>query len=202
MIKGGIEVTGRRGRRRRKLLDDLNERRGYSYLKEEALDRTMWRARFGRWFGTVVRQTAFSKWINKRIKLKMKRIEFGYGWGKVCEQTSTQDFFQTTSFRLVSYSTKDLCNYTLRFAVCFLRLTWADLIQISGEVSSKPQISFNVSILSDVLLSLELQTRAKWNKAIIINRSNAKTFLTNELSLVHTGTHSSHEIHGGNVSEY
>jgi hypothetical protein len=28
-IKGGIEVTGRRGRRRRKLLDDLKERRGY-----------------------------------------------------------------------------------------------------------------------------------------------------------------------------
>ena len=26
-IKGGIEVTGRRGRRRRKLLDDLKERR-------------------------------------------------------------------------------------------------------------------------------------------------------------------------------
>jgi hypothetical protein len=26
--KGGIEVTGRRGRRRRKLLDDLKERRG------------------------------------------------------------------------------------------------------------------------------------------------------------------------------
>ena len=42
--KGGIEVTGRQGRRRRKLLDDLKERRGYSRLKEEALDRTMWRA--------------------------------------------------------------------------------------------------------------------------------------------------------------
>jgi len=41
-IKGGIEVTGRRGRKRRKLLDDLKERRGYSQLKEEALDRTMW----------------------------------------------------------------------------------------------------------------------------------------------------------------
>jgi hypothetical protein len=38
-IKGGIEVTGRRGRRCRKLLDDLEERRGYSHLKEEALDR-------------------------------------------------------------------------------------------------------------------------------------------------------------------
>jgi hypothetical protein len=56
-VKGGIEVTGRRGRRRRKLLDELKERRGYSHLKEEALDRTMWRAGFGRGFGPVVRQT-------------------------------------------------------------------------------------------------------------------------------------------------
>jgi len=56
-IKGEIEVTERRGRRRRKLLDDLKERKGYSHLKEEALDRTMWRARFGGGFGPVVRQT-------------------------------------------------------------------------------------------------------------------------------------------------
>jgi hypothetical protein len=56
-IKGGIEVAGIRGRRRRKLLDDVKERRGYSHLKEEALDRAMWRARFGRGFGPVVRQT-------------------------------------------------------------------------------------------------------------------------------------------------
>jgi hypothetical protein len=56
-IQGGIEVTGRQGRRRRKLLDDLKERRGYAHLKEEALDCTMWRARFGRGFGPVVRQT-------------------------------------------------------------------------------------------------------------------------------------------------
>jgi len=56
-IKGGINVTVRRGRRRRKLVDDLKERRGYSNLKEKALDRTMWRARFGRGFGPVVRQT-------------------------------------------------------------------------------------------------------------------------------------------------
>jgi hypothetical protein len=52
-IQGGIEVTGRQGRRRRKLSNDFKERRGYSHLKEEALDRTMWRARFG----PVVRQT-------------------------------------------------------------------------------------------------------------------------------------------------
>jgi hypothetical protein len=56
-IKGGIEVTGRRGRRRRKLLDDLKERRGYSHLKGEAVYRTMWRVRFGRGFGPVVRST-------------------------------------------------------------------------------------------------------------------------------------------------
>jgi hypothetical protein len=52
-IKGGIEMTGRR----RNLLDGLKERRGYSHLKKEALDRTMWRARFGRGFGHV-RQTS------------------------------------------------------------------------------------------------------------------------------------------------
>ena len=48
-------------------MDDLKERRGYSHLKEEALDRTMWRARFGRDFGPVVRQT--TKWMNKYINI-------------------------------------------------------------------------------------------------------------------------------------
>jgi hypothetical protein len=57
-IQEGIEVTGIQGRRRRKLLDDLKERRGYCHLKEKSLDRTMWRAGFGRGFGPVVRQTA------------------------------------------------------------------------------------------------------------------------------------------------
>ena len=55
-IKGEIEVTRRRGRRRKKLLDDLKDRRGYYHLKEEALDHTVWRNRFGRGAGPVVRQ--------------------------------------------------------------------------------------------------------------------------------------------------
>jgi hypothetical protein len=42
-IKGQIEVTRRRGRRRKKLLDDLGDRRGYSHLKEQALDHIKWR---------------------------------------------------------------------------------------------------------------------------------------------------------------
>ena len=51
-------MTGRRGRRSRKLLDDLKERKGYSHLNEETLARTMCRAHFGRGYGPVVRQTA------------------------------------------------------------------------------------------------------------------------------------------------
>jgi len=51
-----MEVTRRRGRRRKKLLDDLKDTRGYSQLKEGALDSTMWRNRFGGGFGPVVRQ--------------------------------------------------------------------------------------------------------------------------------------------------
>ena len=53
-IKGQTEVTRRRGRMCKKLLDDLKDRRGYFQLKEEALVRTMWRNRFGRDFGPVV----------------------------------------------------------------------------------------------------------------------------------------------------
>ena len=53
-IKGQTEVTRRRARRRKKLLDDLKDRRGYRQLKEEAVDRTVWRNCFGRGFGPVV----------------------------------------------------------------------------------------------------------------------------------------------------
>jgi len=38
-IKGGIEVTGRRGRRSRKLLGDLKERRGYSRIVSHTVGR-------------------------------------------------------------------------------------------------------------------------------------------------------------------
>jgi hypothetical protein len=62
-------VKGRRGRGRRKLLDDLKDRRGYSHLKEEALDRTMWRAGFGRGFGPVMRLTA--KRTNSKSKVRL-----------------------------------------------------------------------------------------------------------------------------------
>ena len=61
-VKGEMEVARRRGRRRKKLLDDLKDRRGYSHLKEEALDRTVWRHHFGRGVGPVVRQN--TEWMD------------------------------------------------------------------------------------------------------------------------------------------
>jgi hypothetical protein len=55
-IKEEMEVTRRRGGRSRKLLDDLKDRRGYSHLKEDALDLTVWRNRVGGGFEPLVRQ--------------------------------------------------------------------------------------------------------------------------------------------------
>jgi hypothetical protein len=42
-MKWQVEVRRRRGRRRKKLLDDLWDRRGYFHMKEKALDRLKWR---------------------------------------------------------------------------------------------------------------------------------------------------------------
>ena len=53
-----IEVTERRGRRRKELMDGLKEMRKYDKLKEEALDRTVWRIGFGRVYGPVVGQSS------------------------------------------------------------------------------------------------------------------------------------------------
>jgi hypothetical protein len=56
-LDGRIPMTGRRGRRRKQLLDDLKEKKRCWILEEEALGRTAWRTRFGRGYRPVVRQT-------------------------------------------------------------------------------------------------------------------------------------------------
>ena len=66
-------MTRRRGRRDRKLLADLKDRRVYSHLKEESLDRTMWRNRFGGGFGPVVRQN--NEGINETLISRVCGIE-------------------------------------------------------------------------------------------------------------------------------
>jgi hypothetical protein len=52
-----IGETGRRERRRKELLDDLKERKGYWKWEEEPLDLTMWRNCFVRYYGHVVSQS-------------------------------------------------------------------------------------------------------------------------------------------------
>jgi hypothetical protein len=66
-IEGRIGVTKIRERRCKQLMDELKEQRGYYKLKEEALDRTLWRTCFGRGYGPVVRQTAKSVLPNLQI---------------------------------------------------------------------------------------------------------------------------------------
>ena len=57
-------MLGRRGRRCKQLLDDFKWERGYGKLKEETLDRTVWRTEFGRGSGPVVRPTAERWWTH------------------------------------------------------------------------------------------------------------------------------------------
>jgi len=52
-----MEMTERRGRRCKQLLDDLKEKRSYSKLKEEAPDCTLWRILFVNGYWPVVRET-------------------------------------------------------------------------------------------------------------------------------------------------
>ena len=59
--QGSLEVTGTRGRRRKHLLDDLKEKKGYWKFKAEALYRALWRTRFGEGYRSFVRQ--LTEWM-------------------------------------------------------------------------------------------------------------------------------------------
>jgi hypothetical protein len=61
-IERKLEVTGRLGRGLKQLLDDLKETGGYCKLREEALDRTLWRTGFGKLCGLVVRNVMNWLW--------------------------------------------------------------------------------------------------------------------------------------------
>jgi len=98
-------VTRRRGRRCKKLLDDLKDRREYSHLKEEALDRTMWRNRFGGGFGPVIREnTELMKKYIYIYELSAVGTETAYGldvqgiksrWGRNFPNLSRTDLKST-----------------------------------------------------------------------------------------------------------
>ena len=60
-IEERVEVAGRRGRRRKQLVDGLMENRGYWKSKEEALNSTLWRTGFGRVCWHIARLT--TEWM-------------------------------------------------------------------------------------------------------------------------------------------
>jgi hypothetical protein len=80
-IEGRTEVTVRRGRWCKQLLDDLKETSGCCKLKEEALDRTQWRTRLGRDYGLVVKTDYRMNLINPAEKR----------WGTVAVCLPTSD---------------------------------------------------------------------------------------------------------------
>jgi hypothetical protein len=64
--EGRLDVMVIRGRRRKLLLGDVKEVRGYRKLKEEALDRTQWRTRFIRGCGPVAKKDCILN-VNKSV---------------------------------------------------------------------------------------------------------------------------------------
>jgi hypothetical protein len=62
-ITGRKEVTGGQGNGSKQLLDDLIQTAGYWKLKEEALDRTVWRICFGGDYGPFA--TLTTGWMNE-----------------------------------------------------------------------------------------------------------------------------------------
>jgi hypothetical protein len=125
--KWGREVTRRRWWRRRKLLDDLKERREYSHLKEESLDCTMWRARFGRSFGPVVRQT--TEWMNVRLSLFVCSSvcidQFGSKW---------KDFHETSYLNvfLISRRNSSFIKIWQELRVLYMKIIVQDVQLKSG----------------------------------------------------------------------
>jgi hypothetical protein len=63
VTEGRIKVVGRQWKRRKQLLHDLQERRRCCNSKDGALDRTLWRTRYGRDYGPVSRQWRRNDWI-------------------------------------------------------------------------------------------------------------------------------------------
>ena len=92
-----------RGRKCKQLLDDLKETRGYCKLKQETLDRTLWRTGFGRGYGPVVRRS--TELINL-TSVKWKNV-----------QSQFQGHEKTTALNLGKCGHDNVTEYTCRKSV-------------------------------------------------------------------------------------
>jgi hypothetical protein len=112
--QGQTAVTKRLGKRRSKLLDDLGDRREYSHLKEEALERTRWRNHL------VVAVDLSSDRL-----LMMKRSDRApsrYTWS---EGRRLVDYLARKHNGLVSVATTIICirSTLIHILICLYRLT-------------------------------------------------------------------------------
>ena len=86
-----MEVQGRGGKRCKQLLDDLKEKR--RYFREEALNRTVWRTRFVRGYGPVIKQI---RKMTERLTPVLTPIYF-------CLQTLHQLYFHIFYFKFLHF---------------------------------------------------------------------------------------------------
>jgi hypothetical protein len=87
-----MEVTRRRGRRRKKLLDNLQDRRGYSHLKEEEKGEMEVTRRRGRrrkkLMDDLQDRGRYSQSKEEALDCSMWRNRFGRGVGPLVRQTT------------------------------------------------------------------------------------------------------------------
>ena len=118
-------MTRRRGRKCKKLLDDLKDKRGYCQFKEEALDRTMWRNRFGRGFGLalcggIVLEEALD--LSFDILRMMMRKEFCYAAAQIKRSVSTKITGRYWPKNRIARNVFHQC-----FVGCFIKRSIADI---------------------------------------------------------------------------
>jgi len=90
-------VAGRRGRRIKLLTDNLKKKTGYCKLKEEALDRTVWRNGCGRGCGLFVSQycrmnEGMNEWMREWMVIKTLLATMG---NKVYLMKKITSYFNT-----------------------------------------------------------------------------------------------------------
>jgi hypothetical protein len=78
-MRGKIEGTGRQGRRCKKLVKGLSEKRRYRNLKTEKLNCTRWRSRFGGGYEPVAEQNMKWTWLTSNVWQKLKKETYSDG---------------------------------------------------------------------------------------------------------------------------
>jgi hypothetical protein len=92
-----IQLTVKWGRRRKQLQDDIKKTRGHCKLKEEALDHTLWRTRFGKVYGQI------TEWMTlKREKASYSETSVTHHQSSECH--ISEDYFINSPVRKLQHT--------------------------------------------------------------------------------------------------